>query len=410
MDATTNAILDTIRCVGGDQGVVYVTVPITTGLREFQLMHDLRCSREELRKDYRNEWLQRVKRPNEADAEAFALLVQLKYANRLVLNPAALQVDGWSQDDYTNMWDNVLLEFCDTLVVTPDWAFSSGARAEVQRMFLLGREVVDVFGKRVNSDSLMSADAAMKDRLTSMGWSMGEIDSLLPPMKFPKNVGVMKPDPPHAAWNRTIDWMLSERRWQQRILDFNDDERTTVDGAKGSKGSWHQLLWKYFDRSQGFGLETDQGGTNLFIFVSLGVAYLESVMQVFGPLPEPGLASGEKVMIGRLHPSELDRNQRLALAVAWLRREYFYTSDKYPPDDDDDNTKRYGIAHGTWWDRQLKLYWARAFKHGLDSLEGRQQMGKFVSTALNLATSRTRLFGIPPTPPRRSAEELLPLD
>lgn len=30
MDATTNAILDTIRCVGGDQGVVYVTVPITT--------------------------------------------------------------------------------------------------------------------------------------------------------------------------------------------------------------------------------------------------------------------------------------------------------------------------------------------------------------------------------------------
>jgi len=410
VDQMINSILDTIKCVGGDQGVVYVTVPITTGLREFQLMKDLKCSRESLRQDYNGDWLDRVKRPNEADAEAFALLVQLRFANRLVLNPAALQVDGWSQENYTKLWDQILLEFCDTLVVTPDWAFSSGARAEVQRMLDLGREIVDVFGKRVSVETLMTADAATKGRLGSMGWESGEINQRLPKMDFGRRASLMKRDPPHAAWNMTITWMLSERRWQQRIPEFKDDERTRGDGARGSKGEWHQLLWKYFERAQRSGIESSAGGTDLFIFVSLGIAYLESVMHVFGPLPEPGLPGGEAVVEGRLDAFDLDRNERLALAAAWLRREYFYTSEKYSSDDDDDHTRRFGVEHGSWWDRQLKLYWARAFDRGLDSLAGRQQLGKFVSTAMNLATSRVRVIGVPSVPIRRSAEDLLPFE
>jgi hypothetical protein len=406
LEPTTNAILDTIRCLGGDNGIVYVTVPITTGIREFQLMKRLSCSREMLRTSFKKDWELAVKHPNQADAEAYALMVKLRYPNRLVLNPAALEVEMWSQDQYTEMWNQVLVEFCDTLVVTPDWMFSKGAREEVQRMLLLGREVVDIFGKRLAPDMLARSDESMKERLVSLGWDEPTIDIMLPPMKLPRGTGVVtrrsQPD-----WDRAVKWILDERRWQQRILEFDDDKRTQADGPRGKAGNWHALMSKYYLRAQEAGIETESGGTNLMIYASLAVAHLESVMDVFGPLPEPGFSSGETPILSRIHPPELERNDRLALAVAWLRREHFYTNSKYPSDADDDNTSM-GIGSGSWWDRQLKMYWARAFESGLDTLSGRQQLGKFATTALNLATSRVRLFGLPPMPTRRTAEELLP--
>jgi hypothetical protein len=408
MDITTNAILDAVKCMGGDQGIIYVTVPITTGLREFNLMNDLKCDRSTLRIQHQERWLNEVKRPNEADAEAFALMVQLQYQDRLVLNPAALQVEGWSQDQYTSMWNQVLAEFCDTLVVTPDWAFSNGARLEVQQMFVLGREVVDVFGKRLSVEAVKNANELAFQKLNEMNWTKERIDEMLIPMKIPRVSGMSYRRFAHTDWNAAIKWILEERKWQRRIEDFRDDQRTTNDGPRGRSGEWYQLMNKYYSRAQELGIHTELGGMNLMIYVTLAVAYLESVIHVFGEMPEPGMGSGAPLRMSRVNVPSMEPNQRLALAVAWLRREYFYTSEKYPSDIDDENTE-FGITTGTWWDRQLKIYWDRAFEKGLDDPAGRQALGKFVSTAMNLATSRFRIYGKPQFPKRRTAEEILPL-
>lgn len=408
MDVTTNAILDAVKCLGGDQGIVYVTVPITTGLREFNLMRELRCGRQELRTTHHSRWINEVKRPNEADAEAYALMTQMQYENRLVLNPAALQVADWSQDQYTNMWNQVLTEFCDVLVVTPDWAFSNGARLEVQQMFVLGREIVDIFGKKLTSEAVQLANENAEKTLIEMNLGITSVDDVLVPMKIPRSSGRSFRRYEHFDWNTAIKWILDERKWQRRVEDFQDDRRTSEDGPIGRNGEWFQLLNKYYERAQTKGIKSEEGGIDLMIYASLAVAHLESVIHVFGPMPEPGRGSGDQIILSRIETPVTESSQRLALAVAWLRREYFYTSEKYPSDVDDENTEM-GISQGSWWDRQLKIYWNRAFDRGLNSPGGRQALGKFVSTALNLAASRTRIYGQVPHPRRRSAEEVLPL-
>jgi hypothetical protein len=405
VDSTAAAILDTIRCLGGEKGIVYVTVPITTGLRELQLMRKFGCSRDVLKRDHPSDWMKYVKQPNEADAEAYALMVQLRYPDRLVLNPAALEVGTWSQDEYKTLWDDVIRVYCDTLVVTPDWAFSKGARDEVKSMVTYGRDVVDISGRRLTATFLRNADTQVRQHMEKLGWSVAAIDELLPPLGIEAPLGNWggRPEP---EWNRVASWVIRERRWQQRISDFEDDVRTRADGPRGGRGEWFTLMNKYFSRAQAAGVESDEGGMNLFIYVALAVAHLESVMEVYGAFPEAGRSTGDEPILGRIHPSDLEKNDRLALAIAWLRREYTYTSEKYPAEVDDENTCL-GLGLGTWWDRQLKVYWLRAFERGLDTINGRQQLAKFAATAFNLAASRVRLYGVPSAPVRRTGEQLM---
>lgn len=404
MDAITKAIIDTVRCVGGDLGLVYVTVPITSGFREIRLLHELGCTRQTLRSDHVDRWRTEVVHPNEADAEAFALVAKIQYPNRLVLNPAALQVSGWSQSQYNDMWNEVLRQFCDVLVVTPDWAFSVGARMEVKEMSALGRSVVDMFGRAVTAKELTAQMESANNQLIDMGWSEGQITELLPPVVIRQEVRMAR-SVLHAEWNSALEWIIAERRWQRSIPEFEDDARTVRDGIDCRGGEWQALLDKYFERAKTAGLRSEEGGMNLMKFSSAALAYMESATRVFGPFPEPGVSRGTSIREGRLWDGEMSDAQLLAVSLAWLRREYFYTRNRFDPRDDDENTEA-GIAEGTWWDRQLKFYWNGSGERRLDTAAGRQMLGKFVSTAMNLASSRIRLYGMVGQPTRPSYEEL----
>ena len=402
MDTVTKAILDTIKCIGGDEGLIYVTVPITSGYREFRLMNELGLTREEVRTKHKARWREEVVQPNEADAEAYSLIAQLQYPDRIVLNPAMLQVVDWGQDQYNEMWNEVLRQFCDVLMVTPDWAYSLGARKEVQEMALLGREIVDMFGNVVKSSTLNEATEQAEQRLLGMGWSKEFIDQTLPPMTL-KGISLpLKRQPPHAAWNEAFTWIVSERRWQRAVPSFKDDDMTRTDGKNPTNGLWEKKLQKYFEMATNEGIDSVHGGIHLLQFVALCVAMMESVSRVHGPFPEPGLPSLE-IREGRWFSEGIDKNSLLAVVLAWLRREYFYTIEKYTVSEDDENTRE-GIA--SWWDRQLKIYWNRMCTRGLDTPEGRQMLGKYTSTAMNLATSRIRVYGKVASPSRLSFEEL----
>jgi hypothetical protein len=179
---------------------------------------------------------------------------------------------------------------------------------------------------------------------------------------------------------------------------------TRADGKNPVNGLWEQKLQKHREMAADEGIDTVHGGIHLLQFVALCVAMMESVSRVHGPFPEPGLPSLE-IREGRWFSEGIDKNSLLAVVLAWLRREYFYTVEKYAASDDDENTRE-GIASASWWNRQLKIYWNKMCQQGLDTPQGRQMLGKYTSTAMNLATSRIRVYGKVASPDRLSFEEL----
>ena len=406
VDAVTRGILDSMVCLGANRGTIYVTVPITSGMRQFKLMADLGCRvSSELREKHFARWLAEVKKPNEDDARAYTLMVRILNPDHLVLNPAELEVEGWSQQQYNDMWDEVLVNFCHTLVVTPDWVYSRGGRLEVQRMLSLGRTVVDIFGKQLTKFHFDEVDSQAKAQLQQMGFSSDQISENLPAVVFPKK-GIQQTllfgD---TAFDNAMEWIIHERSWQSKMGDFPDRERTKQHGTRNEGGEWHVILDKYFDRARTNGLETEDGGCDLLTFVTLAIAMLENVTTLYGPLPEPGVQSEVSPTINQLHSPAMTPNQRLAMVLSWLLRENNYLREKFSQDEDDENT-RGGLAADSWWYRQLRKYWRRAHQHGLDTPDGRRQLGKYVSTALGLAISRIHIWGAPPHPRRRSADEL----
>jgi hypothetical protein len=406
MNEIHQAILDTLRCVGAEKGIIYVTVPITTGLRELKLMHDLHLSRDELRRLHPDRWTTEVKRTNEADAKAFTTMVQLLNEDRLVLNPAELQVETWSQDEYAAMWNDVLSQFCEKLVLTPDWAFSRGARSEVQRMLLLKRPIVDIFGAPVSPESLKRADDEAVQRMTELSWTPEDARAHLGLITIPAQ-------PVPRPWARTgqddvIRWVIKARRWQNQIPQFSDRERTQRDLPRAEHGEWREKLDKYLNRAAEAEFGSNEAGTNILIFLSLAVAMMEHVAEAEqgGPFPEPGVPTGAPVTKGRINASQMDSNQRLALTMAWLLRETHYVREKFSESDDDTNTQETRLKQDGWWYRQLYWYWMKAHEEGLDTEIGRRMLGKFTSTALGLASSWVRLFKVPPQPRLLAPEEL----
>jgi len=404
MDQVTKAILDALRCVGANKGTIYVTVPITSGLREFTLMSKLGIRDRSIRTRFNERWLREVKEPNEADARAYTLMVQVQSPNRLVLNPAELQVADWSQKQYNDMWDAVLADFCDKLVVSPYWAFSSGGRMEVQRMFVLNRRVEDIFGNPVTKEVVEEADHMVQDQLSGMGFSAEEIKSLLPPVTIPAaSVGHTRFE--DHDFNDTIKWIIEERQWQNKVLPLADTARTEKHGAKNENGEWRAILDKYLNKVRQAGIETEAGRTNVLIYVTLAVAMMEHVGAAYGPYPEPGVSSGEAITVSHLHAPAMTPEQRLSMALAWLAREERYVRRRFSENHDDENTKE-GLGDNSWWYRQLRLYWHKAHQQGLDTELGRRYLGKFVSTAFGLAMSVVRMYGVPPKPVRLTADEL----
>lgn len=403
MERETKAILDAIRCVGGDQGLVYMTVPITTGLREYVLMRKLDCDRLALRSIYRSRWLEEVVGPNEADAEAYARMIQIRNQGRLVLNPASMMIEGWSQQDFTSLWNKVLVEFCDLLVVTPDWAYSSGSIGEVSEMALLGREITDVLGRRLSNQQLMDTAGRAREGLLSMGFDQLTVSELLPELRLPDRRSISVRRFPGSEWDASISWILREIREVENMSHYDDDAKSRADGPHLSAGLWRQQLDKYLIKAKSLGIDSPEGGIALAQFATVSVAMMQSFWRVFGAFPEPGHARGSLHM-SRI-PDQGDINSdSLALVVAWLRREHFYTSQKYGPQDDDMHSSNSSFDE-YWW-RQLEWYYRLAAQEGLDTLQGRQNFGKYVSTAMNFVVSRIRVNGPLRLPTRPSMDEL----
>lgn len=90
----------------------------------------------------------------------------------------------------------------------------------------------------------------------------------------------------------------------------------------------------------------------------------------------------------------------------WLKGERDYTIEKFGIDEDNQHTTQWSQEDKTWWTDQLDNYYHRAGVLGLDTINGRQALAKFVATAVGMLESSVRLFGPLPEPGVPSGQNL----
>lgn len=104
--------------------------------------------------------------------------------------------------------------------------------------------------------------------------------------------------------------MINEQEAHTQVLDWLDEERVYTiekfgtdkdrfhveefkDAAVGRSTWWEMQLDNYYFRAKVLGLDTPGGRQALAKFVATAVGMLAATIQVYGPLPEPGVPSGE---------------------------------------------------------------------------------------------------------------------
>jgi len=144
------AALEGIRCAVADATPTYLSVPVTSGPRFVDwLRRPDRPTRGT--PDYSMRHEIEVVRPNIAAARDHARAARRRWGDSPLVNPAALNVPGWTQGDYLRLW----LAFVETdaarIVAAPGWALSSGCVLEVAAALERRRQVHLLDGSALNA-------------------------------------------------------------------------------------------------------------------------------------------------------------------------------------------------------------------------------------------------------------------
>jgi len=402
---------------GSAHGVTYLSVALKTGHREFSAMRSLGCNREALRSRHHDEWRRTVITPNVLEAQTYAKEARYQYPDSLVFDPTRLGVSGLVAENYQRLSTRLFEQLAKRVVATPGWALSSGARREIELAYSLRLPIVDIFGKDLSAIDLEDADRSSRAGLMKQGWASSEIDALLPELSLGKNRPVqsgadVQSDPP--ANDQVFRWLHNERQFQRRVYSDMDDNRSRIPFTDHSENSWWTRLHKYWDQAEIVTPSSAVGRELIAKFAAVAVGMLESIVRVYGPLPEPAISSTEDMT--RLIPlaptpmvisgdvlADAAANEVGATVFSWLQRE----RDEYvKPGTNPELDRRHieqGLGRGGYWYRQLfNIYWARAVSLGPESIAGRQQFAKFASTSVSLLETSIKTFG--PLPLRKLSE------
>jgi hypothetical protein len=188
--AIQGRLLQILEAVGARDGLVYLCVPITSGLRELGLMSELGVSSRELRTDRRELWQQKVLAENVREAHRLSNAVRSRRIGRLVIDPSFLEIPEWTQEDYRLFWIDLIGRFASALVACPDWEFSQGARGEVGYALSRSIPVLDFEDQSIDWQAARELDERARAQIIEMGISPDELNLYLPPISPPESAGV----------------------------------------------------------------------------------------------------------------------------------------------------------------------------------------------------------------------------
>jgi hypothetical protein len=120
--AHQDLIFQAWRCLLGEGRAIYVSGPITTGLRWVEAVEAGRGETDRAA----------VLAANREALIAAAARLRVE-TGRTVIEPASLSVRGWSQADYLELWTNLIERHVGEMRLLPDWPFSIGCVTEFVR-------------------------------------------------------------------------------------------------------------------------------------------------------------------------------------------------------------------------------------------------------------------------------------
>lgn len=284
---TNQHLLQAFEAAGANHGLVYLSVPITSGRLEIAILDELGLSSEEFHRQHPDRWRDEVIRPNEEQARIIAEKVRASSPGVLVVDPSRMAVAGWEQDDYNGLWMKLLEEYATQVVASPGWHLSRGARGEVGYAISLGLPVVDLDGNSLSRDRVEALDTAAREELMARGWASTRVAEYLPPL-----ICDSVPRLGTSAASQAFDWLVRERAYQVRKFGTELDDQHTREGLDDD-GWWWRQLTSYYHRARVLGLQTGVGRQALAKFAATACGLLESVVRVHGPLPPPGVPSGQ---------------------------------------------------------------------------------------------------------------------
>jgi len=85
-----------------------------------------------------------------------------------------------------------------------------------------------------------------------------------------------------------VQWLIDENTYERGKTTTEVDDKRTTDEF----GDWHMLVGDYLHRAQVLGLANPGGRQAVAKATTVMLGCLESVVRVYGPLPEPGYSSG----------------------------------------------------------------------------------------------------------------------
>ena len=168
-------ILEAWDCAFAGSPVAYLSGPITTGLRQIERLRAGDDSREGR--------YAVIRENSEALVEAAKRLRAER--NDIIVEPASLNVEEWSQADYLNLWELFIERHVRLILFMPDWEYSFGCATEFARAVEHDVRTETVSGSLVTPDDGVALISAACEELRrddadgKLAELVGNLDSVI---------------------------------------------------------------------------------------------------------------------------------------------------------------------------------------------------------------------------------------
>jgi hypothetical protein len=124
------ALLNILASVIVGRSAVYVSAPITSGRRLAQWLASRNVEFDPSHPESYAEFQREVLEPNCEHAQDIISNLRKKFPN-VVIDPTALKdIEGWTQNDYRDLWGKVIEQYAKTVVFIDGWQYSNGCSYE----------------------------------------------------------------------------------------------------------------------------------------------------------------------------------------------------------------------------------------------------------------------------------------
>lgn len=147
-------LLSLMECTIEPKSAVYCAVPITSGIRLWQLANELGLTDiDQVKTVDAKRFDAEVIRPNCDSARAFVHAARERHG--VIINPSKLVVPSWSQGQYTDFWESVIERFVHSVMLSPNWIYSRGCVFECMFALRLGIDLFDDVWNPVSPNDLL---------------------------------------------------------------------------------------------------------------------------------------------------------------------------------------------------------------------------------------------------------------